>query len=123
MAYTPLGAQPGTAGNDSRHQLVGVQAAFHQCLDFAAGGESGTTLGCCMTVRHVLDAQALQLEPLRKSNRLQPGARSDQDRLDQPQPMRIKRGGQAGGIAGMNDPHANRRQFLDSRQQPGQAVM
>jgi hypothetical protein len=63
MAYTPLGAQPGTAGNDSRHQLVGMQAAFHQCLDFAAGGKSGTTLGCCMPVRHVLDAQALQLDP------------------------------------------------------------
>ena len=39
---------------------VVLKVGVHDGNDFAAGGKSGTTLGGCMTVRHVLDTQALQ---------------------------------------------------------------
>jgi hypothetical protein len=93
------------AGNDGGHQLVRVQAPLHQRFDLALDGELDGTCRRGMAVRHVLDRDAVDLQIRLLCNGLDARARADQHRLDHSGGTRVKGGGEADGVARVNDRH------------------
>lgn len=68
------------------------------------GGEGGGGVA----VRHVLDDDPGQVQPLLVGDRRDPGRRTDQHRQRQSRIPGLDRGGQAQRIAGVDDGHAHR---------------
>ena len=60
MAHAASGAQ--RARDHRGHQLVGMQAALHQRVDFAVERELDGTRSGRMAVRHVLDRDVVDLQ-------------------------------------------------------------
>ncbi len=81
---TASSTQPGVPLHHFAHQLVGVEASFHQRLGFALRDELDRP-GCGgVTVRHVdeLETRNVELELLGDRFDLRP--RADENRSDQP---------------------------------------
>ena len=83
-------------------ELVGMQAALHQHLHLAFGGQGDGPLGSGMAVRHRLDADAVQRQPAAGGQRAQPRLGPDQQRLDQPGGGGVQRATQRAFVAGVN---------------------
>ena len=61
MGHAPRGAQ-GRGRHDGGHQLVGVQAAFHDALYLLGGGHLRGARRCSMAVGHGFQGDAIQIE-------------------------------------------------------------
>jgi hypothetical protein len=121
MADPALGAQPRCCRNQRGHQLVGVQAPFHQGFDFTCGRQGDGLLRGGVAVGCVHNGDVGQIQPGLRGDCFQPRPWPDQHRFDQPRVACFERSGQAGGIAGVGDGHPNRLQVRDMRQQALQA--
>ena len=108
MRDAPLGAQR-RRGDHRMHQLVGVQAALHQHLDLAGGGQLGGAGGGGVAVLDRLDARVAQIQPGLLGQRADLRLRADQPRHDQAAPGGGQRAGQRGGVAGMHHAALHRR--------------
>ena len=91
MADAPRGPQARRRRDDRRHQLVGVEAPFHQRLDLAQARHLDRHLGGGVAVlgRDDLDARQVGLLRLRESSDLRLGP--DQHRHDEPAPRGLER--------------------------------
>ena len=110
MADAARSAQAAFAAHHSAHQLVCVQAAFHQGIDLAAQGHRDRRIGRGMAVRRIDDGDVREIDADLLRSRFDLRARADQRRCDEAQ-----RGGRKGrlqrhGIGRMNHRDAQRRQ-------------
>jgi hypothetical protein len=104
------------------HQLVGVEAALHERFHLAFEGELHCARRGRFAVRHILDLEPTQLQAGLVRDGLQPCARTDQHRLDQPGGLGVARGGQADFIARMDDADLDAPQRLHVLENPHQLV-
>ena len=84
MADAPVGAQAGGRRRDFAHQLVGVEAPFHQELGLALADQRDRAGGRGVAVRGVDDGPPGQVDAMLGGNSADSRLGADQDRLDQP---------------------------------------
>ena len=82
VADPAIGAQAIGTRDDLTHQLVGVQAAFHQCLGIAGAYQRNCQRCRVMAVRGIDDADAVQVDAEFLGDRADLVFRADEDRLD-----------------------------------------
>ena len=70
MADAPRRAQAGGRCGHRPHQLVGMQAAFHQHFAFALAHEFDASCGCCIAVRHIDKIVLVDGETMLRGQRL-----------------------------------------------------
>ena len=116
MRHAPAGAQLG-ARQHGVDQLVGVQAALHQHLDVAAGGQLGGFFCRRMAVRHRDDLNAGQVDAAFFSELAHARLGADQHRHDQAVARGVHGAAQRVNITGMNYRAAHRRHAIAQRQQ------
>ena len=104
----PLGAQPGRARHDRGHQLVRMQAAFHQRVHLAAAGHRRGFLGGGVAVRHVDAFDAGEVDLRLRGGGLQLGARGNQHGPDDAGVTCVDGAGETEGVARVDHRHAHR---------------
>ena len=118
MADPARRPQATVAADDSRHELVGVEAALHQRLGLASLDERDSFLGRGMAMGRVDDAELreVHLEAVRRRSDFVPGP--DEDRIDDPERGGFERSAERGRIAGMRHSDPQPRQRFRCGEQP-----
>ena len=108
VADPALGAQAGVLPDHLGHQLVGVQAAFHQGFGLAGTDDLDRPRGGGVAVRHIDQAIWPDVQPELPGHVPYFGLRSDQDRPDQVGLSRLDRSRQRGLVARVRDRRGHR---------------
>src|SRR4051794_4444105 len=101
MADPARRPQATVPADDSRHELVRVQAAFHQRLSVARLDERDSFLGRGMAMESVDDAELREVCLEVVCGRRDFVLRPDEDRVDEPERGGFERSAKRGRIAGM----------------------
>ena len=94
--------QPGRAGGHGPHQLVGMQAAFHQELALALADQLDAPVGCRIALRRIDQREAADFDLVPTRGRSDFRRRSDEYRLDDADLGRFGRSSQRCLVTGMN---------------------
>ncbi len=112
VADAPRGAQPRVAPDHRAHQLVGVQAAFHQRFRAPGAHLRHRLVGRLLAERRIDDRERGDVEPGFRGNFPDPRRGTDQDGRDQPGLGGIDRALQRTLVARMRDRGRRWRQRL-----------
>ena len=120
MRHAAPGAQC-TLSEHRLHQLIGVQAAFHQHAHLSQCRQLGGLGGCGVAVLHGQDLGTVQVDACLFGYGAQAGFGGDQHRCDQAVGCRIHGAAQGLGVAGVHHCTALWRQSLAHGQQVAQS--
>ena len=123
MADAPRGAQACCRRHHRSHQLVGVQAAFHQRLDLAGARHRDCALSGRMAVFGIDDAVSRDIDLLRFCCRADLRLGPDQHRHDQLAPRGLEGAEQRVAIARVNDRARDRFNTLAALEQVREGVV
>ena len=111
------GAQAALPADHRGHQLVGVEAALHECLGLAGASERDRPLGRLVAVRGFAEAERADVGAEGRRGGLHLRLRPDQNGFDDPEFRRFEHGDEGSLVAGMSDRDLQLRQRPGSRDQ------
>ena len=118
VAHSPRGAQARFALDDGAHQLVGVQAAFHQRFGLALSYELDRLRGGFLAVLRLDDRQPRDIDVVLLRHGLDACLGPDQNRRDQAEPGRVYCTAQRAFVAWMCYRYCGRWQRFAEVEQP-----
>ena len=123
VTQAPAVAQPGVGPHDLVHQLVGMQAAFHQSAALGAPAQGDRLRGRHLGCFRFDDAKPGNVPPLALRDRLDARRWPNQHRRDQPLARGIQCAHQGNLVDRISHRHGQRRQPLALRDQLLEHVM
>jgi hypothetical protein len=103
LADAPLGAQASGRSRDLAHQLVGMQAPFHEELALALADHRHGLGGSSVAMGRIDDLATRQVQPVLCRNGANLRLGTDEERRDQSFGRSVQRSAQRSLVAGMHD--------------------